>query len=119
MKLSLKKTTCNVLVASLLTLSFHSAQAGLISADQAAPAPSTAERTLLLTTLERSDVVSQLQMAGVDPRAARERVATMTDQEVRGMMQDMQSAPAGALDGGGWLAVILVAGLIWYFAFRK
>jgi len=32
----------------------------------------------------------------------------------------MHTAPAGAgLDGGGWLAVILVAGLVWYFAFRN
>ena len=43
----------------------------------------------------------------------------MTDQEVRTLTQDMQTAPAGALSDAGWLAVIVIAGLVWYFAFRK
>jgi hypothetical protein len=43
----------------------------------------------------------------------------MTDQEVRTLAQDMQTAPAGALSSGGWLAVVLIAALIWYFAYRK
>ncbi|MBI5279268.1 MAG: PA2779 family protein [Burkholderiales bacterium] len=114
----MKKTTCRVLVASLLCLSFQTANAGLIGAEQAAPATS-ADRALVLGTLDRPEVVSQLQAAGVDLRSARERVAAMTDQEVAGMAQDIQSAPAGALDAGGWIAVLVVAGLVWYFAFRK
>jgi hypothetical protein len=35
------------------------------------------------------------------------------------MVQDMQTAPAGALDTGGWIAVLVIAGLVWYFMFRK
>src|SRR5688572_13175530 len=77
--ISFKKTTCRVLIASLLTLSFHTAQAGLIGPEQAgAPAP-VDHRGTVLTLLDRSDVASQLQAAGVDPRDARARVATMTD----------------------------------------
>jgi hypothetical protein len=118
MNSTMKKTTCRVLVASLLTLSFHTAQAGLIGAEQAAgQAPS--DRALVLSALDRAEVASQLLAAGVDPSAAKQRVAAMSDQEVRGMMQDIQSAPAGQLDTGGWIAVLVVAGLIWYFAFRK
>ena len=119
MNSTLKKTTCRVLVASLLTLSFHTAQAGLIGADQAAAGQASTDRTLVLSALDRSEVASRLLAAGVDPQAARDRVAAMTDTEVQAMMSDIQAAPAGALDAGGWVAVLVIAGLIWYFAFRK
>lgn len=117
MNLAFKKSTCRALVASLLVLSFQSAHAGLIGADQAA-SPASAERALLLSTLDRTEVAAQLQAAGVDPRAARERIQTMTDQEVHAMAQDVQAAPAGA---GAWgvVAIILIAGLVWYYLIRK
>jgi hypothetical protein len=118
MNSTVKKATCRALVISLLALSFQSAQAGLIGAEQAAPAQST-ERSLLLSTLDRAEVAAQLQSAGVDPNAARARVATMSDQEVQAMAQDIQAAPAGAMSSAGWIAVVLIAGLIWYFAYRK
>jgi len=119
MKTSMKKLTCRVLVVSLMTLSFQTAQAGLIGAEQAAPATASTERALILSTLDRGEVASQLQAAGVDPQAARERVAAMTDQEVRTMAQDIQTAPAGALSTAGWVAIIAIAALVWYFAYRK
>lgn len=119
MNSTMKKMTCRALVASLLSLSFHTAQAGMIGAEQAAAGQVSTERALVLSALDRAEVASQLQAAGVDPRAARERVAAMSDQELRTMTQDMQTAPAGALDTGGWIAVLVIAGLVWYFAFRK
>lgn len=118
MKLALKKTTCRVLVVSLLALSFQSANAGLIGAEQAAGSASP-ERTMLLSTLDRAEVVAQLQAAGVDPRAARDRVQTMTDKEVQALAQDIQAAPAGGIGTWGWVAVVLVAALVWYYAIRK
>lgn len=119
MNIAFKKTTCRVLVVSLLALSFQTARAGLIGADQAAaPTPST-ERSMLLSTIDRADISAQLQAAGVDPRAARERVQSMTDQEVHAMAQDIQSAPVGGMSDWGWVAIILVAALIWYYAIRK
>jgi hypothetical protein len=118
MNTTFKKSTCRVLVASLLTLSLHTAHAGLIGPEQAgAPAP-VDHRGTVLQLLDRADVASQLQTAGVDPRAARERVATMSDAEVQALAQDIQTAPAGA-DSGAWLAAIVIVGLVWYFAFRK
>ena len=119
MNSTMKKMTCRVLVASLLSLSFHTAQAGMIGAEQAAAGQVSTERALVLSALDRAEVASQLQAAGVDPNAARERVAAMSDQEVRTMVQDIQTAPAGALDTGGWIAVLVIAGLVWYFMFRK
>jgi len=119
MNSTMKKITCRGLVVSMLALSLQTAQAGLIGADQAAGSNAPAERALILGTLDRADVAARLQAAGVDPNAARARVAAMSDQEVHAMAQDIQNAPAGALDTWGWIGVILVAGLVWYFAYRK
>jgi hypothetical protein len=119
MNLAMKKRTCRVLVVSLLALSFQTARAGLIGAEQAqAPVPSQ-ERSMVLSTLDRADVAAQLQAAGIDPLAARERVQSMSDQEVQALAQDIQSAPAGGMTTWGWVAVVLIAALIWYYAVRK
>ena len=117
--ISLKKNTCRVLVVAMLTLSFQSARAGLIGAEQAAAGEgASTQRSLVLSVLDRAETAVQLQAQGIDPAMARERVASMTDQEVRQLAGDMQTAPAGAITSGGWLAVIIIAGLIWYFAYR-
>ena len=119
MNLAFKKTTCRVLVVSLFALSVQGAQAGQIGADQAAAASPSPERALVLGTLDRSDVVAQLQAAGVDPLAARERVKSMTDQEVHALAQDIQAAPAGGVTTWGWVAIVVIAALVWYYAIRK
>ncbi len=117
---SVKKTTCRVLVVSLLALSFQTARAGMIGADQAAaPATPAAERAMVLGALDRSEVASQLQAMGVDPNTARTRINAMNDQEVHAMAQDMQTAPAGGMSAWGWVAVVVVAALVWYYALRK
>lgn len=116
--ISLKKNTCRVLAVAMLTLSFQTAQAGLIGADQAAAASGAAQqRSLVLSVLDRAETTAQLQAQGIDPAMARERVAAMTDQEVQQLAGDIQAAPAGA--GHGWIAVIVIAGLVWYFVFRR
>ncbi|MGV3493432.1 MAG: PA2779 family protein [Ramlibacter sp.] len=119
MNLAFRKTTCRALVASLLALSFQTAQAGLIGAEQAAGETMSTERALVLGAFDRAEVVAQLQQAGIDPMAARERVRAMSDQEVHALAQDMQTAPAGAMSDWGWVAVILVAAAVWYFAIRR
>jgi hypothetical protein len=43
----------------------------------------------------------------------------MTDQEVHALAQDIQTAPAGAMSGWGWAAVVVVVALVWYFAYRR
>jgi hypothetical protein len=119
MNLAFKKTTCRALVVSLLALSFQTAQAGLIGADQAAAGTPSPERALVLGSLDRAEVIAQLQAAGVDPAAARERIQAMSEQEVHALAQDIQTAPAGGVSTWGWVAIVLVAALIWYYAFRK
>lgn len=119
--ISLKKNTCRVLVIAMMTLSFQSARAGMIGAEQvAADSGAATQRSLVLSVLDRAETAAQLQARGIDPAMARERVAAMTDQEVQQLAGDIQTAPAGAsLHAGGWLAVVIIAGLIWYFAYRK
>jgi len=118
MSSTMKKMTCRALVVSLLALSFQTANAGMIGADQAmAAGAAQTDRGMVLSFLDRAETAAQLQSQGIDPAMARERVAAMTDQEVRTLAQDMQTAPAGA--SSGWLAVILIAAAVWYFAFRK
>ena len=117
---TMKKMTCRALVVSLLALSFQTANAGMIGADQAAATTqSQTQRSMVLSVLDRAETAAQLQAQGIDPADARARVATMTDQEVQQLTQDMHTAPAGALSSGGWLAIVIIAGLVWYFAFRK
>jgi hypothetical protein len=117
---TMKKTTCRVLVVSLLALSFQTARAGMIGADQAAAVQGAqADRATVMSVLDRGETVAQLQSLGVDPQAARARVNAMTDQEVHALAQDIQTAPAGAMSGWGWAAVIIVVAAIWYFAYRR
>lgn len=118
MNLAFKKTTCRVLVVSLMAFSFQTAHAGLIGAEQAAAQATSPERAMVLGALERADVAAQLQAAGVDPVAARERIRSMTEQEVQAMAQDMQAAPAGGISTWGWVAIVLIAALVWYYAIR-
>ena len=117
--ISLKKNTCRVLVVAMMALSFQTARAGMIGTEQAAAGGASSQRSLVLSVLDRAETAAQLQARGIDPSMARERVAAMTDQEVQQLAGDMLTAPAGAMSSGGWVAVIVIAGLIWYFAFRK
>ena len=120
MNLALKKTTCRVLVVSLFALSFQTARAGLIGADQAAGTTVPTERALVLSTLDRAEVAAQLQAAGIDPLDAKARVQSMSDREVHALAQDIQTAPAGGdMSAWGWVAIIVIAALIWYYAIRK
>jgi len=116
--MNLKKMTCRGLVVSMLALSFQTAGAGMIGAEQAAPGAAQTDRSMVLQVLARAESASQLEAMGVDPNQARERVAAMSDQEVTQLASDIRQAPAGA-DGGTVLAVLVIAAAIWYFAFRR
>jgi len=121
MKSMMKKMTCRALVVSLMALSFQTANAGMISADQAAAAGAAqTERAMVVSVLNRAETAAQLQAQGIDPALARERVAAMTDQEVHALAQDIQTAPAGAIADWGWVAIVVVVALAWwYWAARR
>ena len=111
------KTLCRFLIVAMMSLSFQYANAGIIATDRAAAvAAAQTDRALVLSALSRSDVSSQLQAQGLDPALARERVAAMSDHEVRTLATSIGTAPAGA--DVSWGAVIIVGLLAWFLFYR-
>lgn len=108
---------CRILMLTVAMLSFQTAQAGMLGAGQIDPGAAASERTMVQHMLQRSDVIRELQSAGVDPKAAQDRAATMSDDEIHALAGKLNTLPAG---GDGWfVALILVVFFIWYFAFRR
>jgi hypothetical protein len=113
------RTICRLLVALMIWTPFHIAQAGMIGTEQVATAATQADRSTVLNYLSRGEVSSQLQALGIDPSTAQARVAAMSDLEVQGLAQRIQSMPAGASDAGAILLLLVVIGAVWWFFFRK
>ena len=115
MKSATIRMICHLLTVSMLLMPFQTIHAGMIGTDQAVAAASAqADRASVLSLMNRSDVASQLQTLGLDPQTAKDRVAAMTDQEVRSLAGKLDTLPAGALSDWGWAAVIILAIVIWY-----
>ena len=114
------RTICRLLVALMIWTPFHIAQAGMIGSDQAATSSSAAaDRSTVLSYLNRGEVASQLQSLGIDPSTAQARVAALSDQEAQSLAQRIQAMPAGASDAGAILLLVVVVGVVWWFFFRK
>ena len=118
MKSATTNLICRLLVVALMMLPFQQGQAGMIGTDQmVSAATAQADRNTVLNLLGRSKIASELQSLGVDPQAARDRVAAMTDQEVHALAGKVNAVPAGA--DAGLVLLVLVIFIIWYFAFRR
>jgi hypothetical protein len=77
------------------------------------------DRAHVLAILERGEVAGHLQMYGLDPAQAKERVNAMTDEEVGALAQKIDSLPAGGLHGwGAALVILIIAGAIWWAVTR-
>src|SRR5712691_136692 len=101
---------CRVLIAPVMALSVHTARADMIGADQVSlAAAAQTERNSVLNALGRPAVTSELQALGVDPQAARDRVAAMSDEELDALAGKMNSLPVG---GEGLVVVLLIVLLI-------
>jgi len=117
MKQGFMKMISRLLIVSLLMLPFQSIQAGMVATDQVSARTSVqANRDMVLSIINRADVASQIQAMGLDVSTARDRVAAMTDDEVRSLANQIDSLPAGAKSSNGWAwaAVVIIAVLIWY-----
>ena len=93
-------------------------QAGMIGTDQAVVPAAGSERGAVLAFMARSDVARELQALGVDPAAARARVAAMTDAEISRVAGNVDAAPAGGFSVIGVAAVLIIIGVI-VWAFQK
>lgn len=73
------------------------AQAGVIGTDRAIAAQEHVQRVARLQQLlAREDVARALEQRGVDPVAASERVAALTEEELAGVAAQIDELPAGA-----------------------
>lgn len=66
------------------------------------------DRTELLGMFDRDAVLAQLVELGVDPVAAKERVAALTDEEIGQLNQRLAEMPAGGDALGIVLAVFII-----------
>lgn len=74
------------------------AHAGIVGTeDVIAMERSALDRSELLAALDQADVQAQLIALGVDPDAARDRVAALSDQELQQMVERMDELPAGGV----------------------
>jgi hypothetical protein len=119
MKKMWARTLCRLLIALTAWSPIQYANAGMIGTDQAASVASQAERNTVLQFLGRADVASELQSFGVDPAAVKERVAAMTDPEVRSLAGKIHGMPAGADSTGTVVLIIVVAFVVWWVWFRR
>jgi len=70
------------------------------------------DRGQLVNLLERADVQQQLVALGVDPEAAKARVAAMTEAEIAQLNQSLADMPAGGSSILGALLVIFLVFVI-------
>ena len=68
------------------------------------------------TLSDEVPVSARLQSLGVDPANAGDRVAAMTDDEIRTLAGNLHAVPAG---GDGLVVIVLVGVILWLVFFRK
>jgi hypothetical protein len=113
------RTLCRLLMVLMVWSPMQLANAGMIGTDQVASVASQGDRNTVLQFLGRAEVTSELQSLGVDPAAVKDRVAAMTDQEVRSLAGKIQSMPAGADSSGTILLLVVIGFAVWWIWFRR
>jgi hypothetical protein len=110
---------CRLLIALMVWTPFQMANAAMVGTDQVVATTAQQDRAHVLAVLERGEVAGNLQMYGLDPAQAKERVNAMTDEEVGALAQKIDSLPAGGLHGwGAALVILIIAGAIWWAVTR-
>ncbi len=109
----MKALLVRMLIVLVAWMPYQIAQAGMIGTEQAVSSTSLADRSAVVNFVGRSDVAGQLQSFGLDPASAKDRVAAMTDEEVRTLAGRIDSMPAGA-DGAGILLLIITIVVVYW-----
>ena len=111
-----RQVLCRLLIALMIWTPYQIAHAGMIGTDQVVTASSNLDRANLLNLLSRPEVASQLQLLGVDPVQAKDRVQSMSDEEVAAITNNLGSLPAGGISNGWALVlIILIVGAVWWY----
>jgi len=115
MKSPFASVLVRVLVALMIWTPYQIAQAGMIGTEQVVQQSTQADRGTVTAFINRGEVASQLQAFGIDPKTAQDRVASLSDEEVRALSGKIDSLPAGADNEWVWvLVIILIAGAVWW-----
>ena len=107
---------CRLLIAAMVMMPFQAVQAGMIGTDRviSLTSPDT-DRAAVLSILNRSEVQSQLQVMGIDPKAAGDRVMALTDEEAGALAGKLHSVPAGEGIGASTILLVIIIWLAIYF----
>jgi hypothetical protein len=101
------RTIACALIVSVIGLGMPSSSlAGIVATDEVR---GDLKRNQVTSFLERSEVRDRMQALGVDPDAARIRVAALSDDEVASLAEQLDQLPAG---GSDVLTAIVVVFLI-------
>ena len=120
MNVSLRKFVSRIVILCMAVLPFQQAQAAMVGTEQVvAAAQMQQDRDKVRTFMARSDVQQQLQAMGVKTDDAQARVAAMSDEEVKTVAGKIDSLPAGAMSGWGIAAIVIVIGLIVWWAWKS
>jgi hypothetical protein len=96
---TLARFMTKVMLFSFLSVSLYlpMSQAAMVGTQQLLDQQqSQSDRTHLQELLNRADLASQLQAAGVDPAKLQARIATLTDEEVALLNDQLDQLPAGS-----------------------
>ncbi len=87
---------CRLLVVVMALLPMQQVQAGMVATDRAQITTQTQpERERIRAFLDREDVRARLQANGISVDEAKDRVAVLSDDEVKRIAGKLDSAPAG------------------------
>jgi hypothetical protein len=103
-----------LIAASLISIGFvQTAGAGIISTEAALELQERNQRIERINSvLARDNVQQQLIAFGVDPAAAQERIASLSDSELEVLQQRMDTLPAGADSALTVLGIVLLVLLV-------
>ncbi|MDT8385345.1 MAG: PA2779 family protein [Gammaproteobacteria bacterium] len=99
MSKAITRATAKVLLLMFVSISgfIPMTQAAMIGTPQIMDqARAQQDRAQLASLLQRDDLVAQLEQAGVDPQQLQARIATLTDQEVATLTEQLNQLPAGS-----------------------
>ena len=112
---TMTRMLCCLLIVSMSLLSMTAARADMIStADVLTANGAGVGRAALLAAIERPQIADKLHALGVDLSLAKQRVAALTDEEVRTLAGNVEAAPAGGIDAIFIVVLAIVLYLIYY-----